>query len=141
MRKPLGRKSANCTSWSMASIKRRISSSSSSIFTLLGIECMLVSWPVSRVRRPASRETGATAGGDPRIRRRVRGKDFYLANEGSVVKVCATGMRIPRAPIWPPAGVSNSTVPRILAVAGYLSVTRVNARWPLAARFSVSVAS
>ena len=31
-------------------------------------------------------------------------------------------------------------VPRMFAVAGYLSVTRVNARCPLAARFKVSVA-
>ncbi len=47
---------------------------------------------------------------------------------------------MPRAPIWAPAGVSNSTVPRIFAVAGYLSVTSVKARCPLAASQIVSVA-
>src|SRR5258708_1915057 len=67
----------------------------------------------------------------------------YFANAGSVVKVCAIvvmGMRIPSAPIRPPAGVSNSIVPRMLAAAGYLSTPRVNARCPFAATFTVSVA-
>jgi hypothetical protein len=51
----------------------------------------------------------------------------YLANAGSEVKVCATGMRMARTPICPPNGVPNSMVPRMLAVTGYLSVTSVNA--------------
>ena len=59
---------------------------------------------------------------------------YYLTSAGSVVKVWATGMRMPSAPICAPGGVSNSMVPRMSAVAGYLSVTSVNARWPLAAR-------
>jgi hypothetical protein len=52
----------------------------------------------------------------------------YRARAGSVVYVCAApaGMRMPKAPIWAPNGVSNSMVPRILSVAGYLSVTSVN---------------
>jgi hypothetical protein len=36
---------------------------------------------------------------------------IYLASAGSVVKVCAAGMRIPNAPIYAPDGASNSIVP------------------------------
>jgi hypothetical protein len=67
-------------------------------------------------------------------------KNHYFNSAGSVVKVCAMGMRTPNAPIWAPAGASNSMVPRMFAVAGYLSVTNVNARCPLAAKGIMSVA-
>lgn len=48
-------------------------------------------------------------------RYRAGGK-IYLTSAGSVVKVCAGGMRIPSAPICALAGVSNSIVPRMFAL-------------------------
>ena len=41
-------------------------------------------------------------------------------------------VRIPSTLIWPPAGVSNSMVPRLLAVTGYWSES-TKAMWPLPA--------
>ncbi len=53
----------------------------------------------------------------------------YFASAGSVVYTCAAdaGIRIPKAPICAPDGLSNSMVPRMAAAAGYLSDPRVNA--------------
>ena len=58
-----------------------------------------------------------------------QGTESYFANAGSVVYVCAAtaGMRIPRAPICAPKGLSNSIVPRMCVVARYLSDPSVNA--------------
>ncbi len=68
------------------------------------------------------------------------GPSAYFTKAGSVVNVCAARKRNASALICPPLGVSNSMVPRMLAAAGYLSVTSVKAKWPLAAKASVSVA-
>src|SRR6185503_8266731 len=54
----------------------------------------------------------------------------YLARAGRVVKVRATGVRKPSAPIIAPTGVSNSMVPRMLAVTGNC-VASTNELWPL----------
>jgi hypothetical protein len=43
----------------------------------------------------------------------------YFASGGSVVKVSAGELRMPRTLICAEAGVVNSSVPRISAVAGY----------------------
>ena len=57
-----------------------------------------------------------------------------LASAGMVVSVLGRGVkRMPSTLIWPPAGVSNSMVPRLLAVTGKV-VDVTNARWPLADR-------
>ena len=55
-----------------------------------------------------------------------------LASAGMVVSVFEVPrgvVRMPSTLIWPPAGVSNSMVPRLPAVAGKV-VDVTNAKWP-----------
>ena len=89
---------------------------------------------------PPKKAAAAKIGRPPRQSSVFSGYAIYLTNAGKVVKVCATGIRMPSTPIRAPAGVSNSMVPRMFAAAGYLSTASVNARCPFAAKGIVSVA-
>ena len=64
-----------------------------------------------------------------------------LASAGIVVRALLGGVkRIPSTLIWPPAGVSNSMVPRLFAVIGNPLIGSDSTKevWPLAASAMVA---
>ena len=78
--------------------------------------------PCARAGRVSNRERGAAGlqlGCELVAELRTSFAAYYFATTGMVVSVPAGVSRRPRALIWPPAGVSNSTVPRLPAVPAY----------------------